>query len=88
MADKITETTAIMTELLGAFDKISRSQLLFIRDMTTQHESLKSSHAQISTKIQNLLKNVTDTEVPKPEKKIVQIVPKESKKRFVRDSSE
>jgi hypothetical protein len=88
MADKITETTAIMNELLGAFDKISRSQLLFVKDMTAQHESLKSSHAQISTKVQNLLKNIADANIPKPENKIVQIVPKESKKRFVRDSSE
>lgn len=89
MADKITETTAIMTELLGAFDKISRSQLLFVKEMTEKHESLKVAHSSISKKVQSLLADIAEADKKKISQKPVGIAvsPKEQPKKFVRDSS-
>lgn len=89
MADKITETTAIMTELLGAFDKISRSQLLFVKDMTEKHESLKIAHASISKKVQLLLADIAEADKKRVSQKPASLVAsaKEQPKKFVRDSS-
>lgn len=70
MADKISETTAIMNELLGAFDKISKSQLSFVRDMNEKHEGLKQAHSSLTSKINSLLKDIEQVEQNVPKLKI------------------